>query len=206
MNAPAGDGEAVRALAQRWDAAVESGDAAALLRVAVALARADRPAAAATVARDALTLAASDPRTYQVAAWLERRVGDESAARRTVSLVRRYLAIIDEPDRLDRELADAEERGDVAALLELAERHREHERVRTALDIALDALRLAPREREVHLSIARSHVALGKRALAIDEVTRLVRLAELDGDTAGMAKIAELVNDHLVPGSLADPA
>jgi hypothetical protein len=205
VTVPADDAEAVRALAQRWDAAVESGDASTLLRVAVALARADRPAAAATVARDALSVAANDPRTYQVAAWLERRVGDASAARRTAALVRRYLAVIDEPDRLDRELAEAEDRGDVAALIELAERHREHERVRTALDIALEALRLAPRDREVHLSIARSHLALGQRALAIDEVARLVRLAELDGDTAGMARIAELVNDHLVPGSLADP-
>jgi tetratricopeptide (TPR) repeat protein len=205
VTVPADDAEAVRALAQRWDAAVESGDASTLLRVAVALARADRPAAAATVARDALSVAANDPRTYQVAAWLERRVGDASAARRTAALVRRYLAVIDEPDRLDRELAEAEDRGDVAALIELAERHREHERVRTALDIALEALRLAPRDREVHLSIARSHLALGQRALAIDEVARLVRLAELDGDTAGMAHIAELVNDHLVPGSLADP-
>jgi hypothetical protein len=205
LTVPADDGAAVRELAQRWDAAVESGDVTALLRVAVSLAKADRPAAAATVARDALSLAASDPRTYEVAAWLERRAGDAATARRTAALIRRYLAVIDEPDRLEREMADAQDRGDVAALLEVAEGHRQHERVRTALDIALEALRLAPRDREVHLSIVRSHLAMGQRALAIDEVARLVRLAELDGDTAGMARIAELVNDHLVLGSLADP-
>jgi tetratricopeptide (TPR) repeat protein len=199
------DGQVVSALARRWDEAAESGDTTEMLRVAVALARADRPAAAATVARDALSVAAADPRAYEVAAWLQRRAGDAGAARQTQALIRRYLGLLDDPDALERGVAEAEDRGDVAALLALAERHRRYDRVRSALDVTLEALRLAPRDRDVHMAIVRCHLAMGERALAVEELTRLVRLAELDGDTAALASIAAVVNDLLLPGGMPDP-
>jgi hypothetical protein len=46
---------------------------------------------------------------------------------------------------------------------------------------------------------------MGERALAVEELTRLVRLAELDGDTAALASIAAVVNDLLLPGGMPDP-
>ena len=203
--APPDDGEEIRDLARRWATAEETGDVAGLLDVAVALARADRPAAASTAARDALTLAADDPNVHRVLAWLEQMAGDVVAARRTAALIERYLAAIDDPDGLEREMADAERRRDIGALVELAERHLRRRRPRSALDASFAALRLAPGDREVHLSIVRSHLAMGLRAHAVDELSQLARLAELDDDAAGLARIAAVVNRDLVPGGVTDP-
>jgi tetratricopeptide (TPR) repeat protein len=203
--APPDDGEAIRALARRWASAEEAADVDGLLDVAVALARADRPAAATTAARDALTLAAGDPNVHRVLAWLERMAGDVVAARRTSALIERYLAATDDPDGLEREMAEAERRGDVGALVALAERHLRRDRPRSALDASFAALRLAPGDREVHLSIVRSHLAMGLRAHAVDELARLARLAALDDDAAGLARIAAVVNGDLLPGGVTEP-
>jgi tetratricopeptide (TPR) repeat protein len=203
--APPDDGEAIRALARRWASAEEAADVDGLLDVAVALARADRPAAATTAARDALTLAPGDPNVHRVLAWLERTAGEVAAARRTTALIERYFAAIDDPDGLEQEMAEAERRGDIAALVELAERHLRRDRPRSALDASFAALRLAPGDREVHLSIVRSHLAMGLRAHAVDELARLARLAALDEDDAGLARIAAVVNGDLLPGGVTDP-
>jgi tetratricopeptide (TPR) repeat protein len=203
--APPDDGDAIRALARRWASAEEAADVDGLLDVAVALARADRPAAATTAARDALTLAPGDPNVHRVLAWLERTAGEVAAARRTTALIERYFAAIDDPDGLEQEMAEAERRGDIGALVELAERHLRRDRPRSALDASFAALRLAPGDREVHLSIVRSHLAMGLRTHAVDELARLARLATLDEDDVGLARMAAVVNGDLLPGGVTDP-
>ncbi|HSK52496.1 MAG TPA: hypothetical protein VLA44_07035 [Clostridia bacterium] len=199
--APGVVSEDLRRLAGEIEAASAAGDVAGLVRGALALARADRLRAAIDACHDALSVSPADPDVHRALATIYRRRGWEHAARLKARLVERYLGIVDDPHELDA-LADQAEAGrDVAALLEVADRHAERGRRATALELAFRALALAPADPRVHLAIARLHLALGRRRQAVDAVARLARLVELTGDEDGRRRVAAFVNGALRPGS-----
>jgi hypothetical protein len=201
------DGPEIRNLVRLWEVALASGDATALLDVAVGLGRADRPVAAAVAARDAIAIDPSEPRAYRIVSWLERRRGRPEPASRLTRLLARYLAIIDDPDELERAMAEAESRSDIGALLDVADRHRRQGRPRSALDAANAALLIAPVNIEVHLVIARVHLGMGLRARAVRDLAQLARFLEVDGDAAGRSRLVAFVNDDLRRWTpLAEPA
>lgn len=191
------DGPEIRGLVRRWDAALTAADADELLEVAIALGRADRPAAAAVAVRDAIAIDPSDPKAYRIASWLERRRGRPETASRLSRLLARYLAIVDDPDELELAMADAEGRSDVSALLDVADRHRRQGRPRSALDAANAALLFAPVDVDVHLAIARVHLGMGLRARAVSDLAQLARFLEVDGDADGATRLAAFVNHDL---------
>jgi tetratricopeptide (TPR) repeat protein len=196
------DGPIVRTVAGRWDVAREAGDVEGLLDAVIALARADRPAAATTALRDALTADPTEPRTYRVSAWLDRRAGRSDDARITTALLAGLMRLLDDGDELERRMADAEAAGDVGTLLEVSERHRRQDRPRAALEAAFAAMAIAPAEPVVHLAIARARLDLGARRRAIAGLEYLARSIELHEDAAGRAALARFVNIELAwPGA-----
>ena len=191
------DGPQIRGLVRRWETALADGDATGLLDVAIGLGRAERPGAAAVAVRDAISIDPTDPRAYRIAGWLERRSGRAASATRLSRLLRRYLAIIDDPDELERAMAGAESRSDVPALLDVADRHRRQGRSRSALDATSAALLIAPVDVDIHLAIARVHLGMGQRSRAVSDLDQLARFLEVDDDVAGRARLAAFVNDDL---------
>lgn len=192
------DDPVIRSLADRWAVAEADGDAEGLLDVAVGFARADRPAAATTVLRDALALAPAEPQAFRVAAWLAQRAGRSAEASETRTRLRRLLAVLDDGDELERRRGAALDSGDVALLLELAEGHRRQDRPRVALDVAMDALAFAPAQPEVHLAIARARLDLGLRRRALSGLEYLARSIDLNGDVAGRVALARFVDRELL--------
>jgi len=191
------DSPEVHGLVRRWETALAADDATGLLDVAVGLGRADRLAAAAVALRDAIAIEPTDPRAYRIASWLERRAGRAGSAARLGRLLARYLEIVDDPDELERAMAGAESRSDVAGLLDVADRHRRQGRPRSALDATHAALLIAPVDIEVHLAIARVHLGMGLRARAVSDLDQLARYLEVDDDVAGRTRLAAFVNDDL---------
>ncbi|MDP9134090.1 MAG: hypothetical protein M3N56_04585, partial [Actinomycetota bacterium] len=191
------DGPEIRDLVRHWESALTAGDADELLDVATGFGRAERPGAAAAAVRDAIAIDPSEPRAYRIAAWLERRRGRSETASRLSRLLERYLAIVDDPDELERAMAEAESRADIAGLLDVADRHRRQNRPRSALDVAFAALLLAPVDIDVHFAIARVHLGMGERARAVRDLAQLARYLEVDGDAAGSSRLATFVNDDL---------
>jgi tetratricopeptide (TPR) repeat protein len=191
------DGPEIREIARRWEVALTAGDAGGLLDVATAFGRAERPGAAASAVRDAIAIDPTDPRAYQITSWLERRRGRPESASLLSHLLERYLSIIDDPDELEQAMAGAESRSDVAALLDVADRHRRRGRPRSALDAAFAALLFSPVNVDVHLAIARVHLGMGFRTRAVRDLAQLARYLEVDGDTAGRSRLAAFVNDDL---------
>ena len=187
------DGPEVHDLAERWEAAVAASDADGLRAVAIAFARAERPGAAAGAIRDAIAADPRDPRGYRIEAWLDRRRGYPAAGERLRHLLERYLSIIDDPDDLERAMADGEARGDVALLLDVAERHRRQGRARSALEAAFAALSIAPLDVEVHLAIARVHLGTGRRTLALTDLAQLARALEIHEDVPGRERLQAFV-------------
>ena len=192
------DEPAVGRLASRWEAADRRGDARALLDVAVGLAHADRPTAAATVLRDALSIAPQEPRSFQVSAWLDRRAGRPEAAHETSVRLQRLLTLLDDGDELERRMGEAEDAGDIDGLLDIVERHRRQDRPRAALEAAFAALERAPTDAGVHLAIARCRLDLGLRRRAIVGLDYLARSIELHDDGPGREALAEFVNGELL--------
>ncbi len=199
------DGPEIASLVRRWEAALSAADAGALLDVAVGLGRADRYGAAAVAVRDAVSLDPGEPRAYRIASWLERRRGRAESAGRLTRLLQRYLAIVDDPDQLERAMAAAESRSDIPALLDVADRHRRQSRPRSALDAAFAALLMAPVDIEVHLAIARVHLGMGARSRAVRDLAQLARFLDIDGDAAGRSRLVAFVNDDLARTALAEP-
>jgi len=184
-------------LAERAEEAVAAGDVEELLRCATGLARADRIRAAIDACMDALSLAPGEPAIQRALAAIYRRMGWEAASRRKLVLVERYLAVIDDPAKLDRLADEAEASGDIDGLLAVVERHARRDRSAAALEVAFRALALAPADARIHLAIARIHLALGWRRRAVDSVARLWRLVELTGDTVGRERVTTFVADEL---------
>lgn len=191
------DDPALAEVVRRWEAALDAGDAEALLDVAVELGRAERPDAAFTALHDALGLAPADARVYQIAAWLEGRRGRWPHARRLDRSLERYLAIIDDPDALERMTSDAFASGDIPALVEVIERHGRQRRPRSAIEIAFSALHIAPTNVDVHLAIARVHLGMGMRQRALDDLEQLARYLDVAEDHAGHARLAGFVGREL---------
>ncbi len=187
------DGPEIHDLAERWEVAVAASDADGLRAVAIAFARAERPGAAAGAIRDAIAADPRDPRGYRIEAWLDRRRGYRAAGERLGRLLDRYLAIIDDPDDLERAMAGGEAGGDVAILLDVAERHRRQGRSRSALEAAFAALSIAPLDVEVHLTIARVHLGTGRRALALTDLAQLARALEVHEDGPGRDRLQAFV-------------
>jgi tetratricopeptide (TPR) repeat protein len=190
---------ALRGIAERVERASATGDVPGLLAGALALADEERWRAAIDACHDALSVAPADPAVHRTLAEVYRRRGWRTAARHKLSLVDRLLEAIDDPAELERLAETAEATADVTLLLDVVDRHAERGRRATALELSFRALAIAPSDVRVHLAIARLHLAMGWRRRALDEVARLVRLTELDGDEEGRARIAAFVNRELRP-------
>jgi hypothetical protein len=150
-----------------------------------------------TAARDCVRLAPKEPRVYRTMAWIqarERRDGGAFLTRQTDV----FLDAIDVPDELEQRLGAAQAVDDVAAILAVAEDHRRHRRPRVALDIALEALRQAPGDPDVHLAIARARLALGMRGRALDDLDRLARLLAMRDDADGLDRLGSFVQDEVL--------
>lgn len=193
--AVAPDPPALRALADRWDAAHAARDVAALLEAAQGFSGLGRRRAAMLALHDALEADPRDPRAYEVAAWMETHDGRPGRARRLRARLARYLDLADVPADLERDLEAAQAAGDVPAILAIAEQHRRRGRLRTAADALTVALGLAPDRVDVHLAIVR----LGHRpGVPPSERVRtslvlLERLVELDADAAGREQLASFL-------------
>ncbi len=130
---------------------------------------------------------------YQVLAWFEIVRGRPGAAGATAALVDRLDRLVDDPLALEVSLEAALEARDVPAMLAVADAHRRRHRPRQAIEIGHQALRLAPTDADVYLSIARARLDLGLRAAVIVDLDRLVRLLEVVGDTEGRRRVGVFV-------------
>lgn len=196
--APA-DPPAVRAAAERWDAAHAAGHIDGLLEAAQGFMRLGRTRAAALALHDALEVDPQHAPAYEVAAWMEQRAGQAARARVLRTRLGRFLEATDAPDDLERAREAAETTGNVAALLAIADEHRRRGRQRSAGEVLSDALGLAPADVDVHLAIARLAVRPGVRPAAgvVASLELLARLVELDDDRSGRARLAAFVRTEL---------
>lgn len=189
----------VRAIGDRWDTAHAAGDVGGLLDAAVAFARSGRAQAAALAVHDALAIDAQQPRVYEVASELDRRVGRTEQARSLRARLARFVMVTDDPDGLERRLQAAQDAGDVPGIMAVADEHHRRGRPRSATEALSVAVGIAPGDIEVHLAMARLGIRPGVRvpARVVRSVELLARLAELDGDAPGRRRIADFVFTHL---------
>jgi tetratricopeptide (TPR) repeat protein len=189
----------LRLISEQVGVAGARGDIDGLIAGAHALARAGHLRAAADACLDALSVAPSDPEVHRALAAIYRRRGWERAALVKLEIVDRYQRAVDDPAELDRRADDAIVSGDIDALLRVVTAHAEQDRMATALDLAFTALGSSPGDPQLHLAIARLHLALGWRRRAVEEVARLARLVDVTGDEQGREAVADFGNGRLRP-------
>lgn len=95
-----------------------------------------------------------------------------------------------------------------ASLLAIAALQRGLGRLDAALDACLVLMAIDPSDSELQLEIAANQLARGWSALATEKVRLLERLAELNGDTEGLANLAAFAtrNGLVAAEASADPA
>jgi hypothetical protein len=70
--------------------------------------------------------------------------------------------------------------------------HRTAGHFHAAIDACYQALAIAPADPSVHFALAQLYLDRGWRSLAADKLVLIGRLAELNGDTASMARLCDL--------------
>ena len=93
-----------------------------------------------------------------------------------------YQAAVSAVDHEDRPAA-------IGAFLDAARGYAQTGRSLAALEACEEVLRLDPDEIEAHLLLVEIYRARGWRELALDKVTRLLRIAELSGDESARGRI-----------------
>lgn len=190
----------VRDLANRWDAAREAEDAAALADIAWRLLDLGRLDAARDVVLDLLQVAP----TMTLVHRLVDAVGthrSQPVMRRWVETLRRYEAVTDDPVGLDLRRLDAEDAGDVAGLVDVAEAHRRRGRPYPAMEALAVALRMRPTDPGVHAAIARVRLERWHVDRVLVDLDLLARILELDGDPDGRGRVRHAVVECLLARS-----
>ncbi|HYM82984.1 MAG TPA: hypothetical protein VEY67_02385, partial [Candidatus Dormibacteraeota bacterium] len=77
--------------------------------------------------------------------------------------------------------------------LELADGHARAGREDAALDACAAAIGLGPADPPLHLTLAAIYLDRGWRALAVEKLALLGRLADLEGDEATRARVRDLL-------------
>jgi hypothetical protein len=91
--------------------------------------------------------------------------------------------------------------GEVASardgFLAAARSHRRVGRLAAALDACYLAIGIAPSDPDVHVLLAELYLDQGWRALAIDKLLLLARLAELEADPATRTRLCQVATERL---------